>query len=69
MSGTCATHCSRRSWADLVMTPDPPGIAWTATSVRHIVTAYLQHNKPIGPAATAQQVAPGGTICEQLPSR
>jgi len=34
-------------------------IAWTATSVPHIVTAYLLHNKPIGPAATAQQAAGG----------
>ena len=45
-----------------------PGIAWTATSVPHIVTAYLLHNKPIGPAATAQQVAPGGCFAESLNS-
>lgn len=34
-------------------------IAWTATSVPHIVTAYLLHNKPIGPADIAQQAVGG----------
>ena len=43
---------------DWVRFSDAPGIAWTATSVPHIVTAYLLHNKPIGPADIAQQVAP-----------